>query len=133
MLSGRVETWNRLIEYLLANPQHLLFGIGYKTLPYSTFTGSTMIADNTYLSVLTEAGLPGFAALLAMNAAIIAGAYRASRSEDAHQSFLGTWILCFWAGQMVQMLSADLLTYWRVLPAYFCVLAIATRQRGMAG
>ena len=25
-------------------------------------------------------------------------------------------MFCFWAGQSVQMLSADLLTYWRVLP-----------------
>ena len=28
---------------------------------------------------------------------------------------------------MVQMLSGDLLTYWRVLPVYFCVLAVAVR------
>ena len=34
----------------------------------------------------------------------------------------------FVPGQCVQMLSADLLTYWRVLPAYFCVLALATRD-----
>ena len=26
------------------------------------------------------------------------------------------------------MFSADLLTYWRVLPAYFCVLALASRE-----
>jgi len=28
----------------------------------------------------------------------------------------------------VQMFSADLLTYWRVLPVYFLVLAIAARE-----
>ncbi len=126
VLSGRLDTWTRLCEYLLANPQHLLLGIGYKTLPYSTFTGSTLIVDNTYLSVLAEAGLVGFAALLAMNAAILTFAYRAAKSSQAMRSFLGTWMLCFWSGQIVQMLSADLLTYWRVLPAYFSILAIAT-------
>jgi hypothetical protein len=36
-------------------------------------------------------------------------------------------MLCFWCGQMVQMLSGDLLTYWRVLPVYFWVLALAVR------
>ena len=63
--------WNQLIEYLLVNPQHLFFGIGYKTLPYSTFTGSTLIADNTYLSTLAEAGVVGLAALLLLNLAIL--------------------------------------------------------------
>jgi hypothetical protein len=38
-------------------------------------------------------------------------------------------MLCFWAGQIVQMFSADLLTYWRVLPVYMCVLALAVRRR----
>ena len=44
------------------------------------------------------------------------------------QSFCGAWMLCFWAGQSVQMFSADLLTYWRILPVYFFVLALAARQ-----
>ena len=34
-------------------------------------------------------------------------------------------MFCFWAGQAVQMFSADLLTYWRVLPVYLFVLALA--------
>jgi len=28
----------------------------------------------------------------------------------------------------VQMFSADLLTYWRILPVYFFVLALAARR-----
>jgi hypothetical protein len=36
-------------------------------------------------------------------------------------------MLCFWTGQAVQMFSGDLLTYWRVLPVYFFVLALAAR------
>jgi O-antigen ligase len=129
VLSGRLETWIRLGQYLAANPQHLFFGTGYKTLAYSTFTGSPLIVDNTYLSVLAETGLAGLTALLATNAAIIAACYRAAKSKDAGRSFPGTWMLCFWCGQMVQMLSADLLTYWRTLPAYFVLLALATRPR----
>jgi hypothetical protein len=33
----------------------------------------------------------------------------------------------------VQMLSADVLTFWRVLPVYFWVLAMAIRGRAKAG
>ena len=57
--------------------------------------------------------------------AILTAAYRASKSAG-RRSFFGTWMFCFWVGQSVQMFSVDLLTYWRVLPLYFCVLALAT-------
>jgi hypothetical protein len=40
------------------------------------------------------------------------------------------WIFCFWMGELVQMLSGDLITYWRVLPIYFWILAIAVRESG---
>jgi len=66
-----------------------------------------------------ETGVAGLAALLWLNVAIVRTALR------ARDSLLGTWMLCFWSGQMVQMLSGDLLTYWRVLPVYFFVLALA--------
>jgi O-antigen ligase len=113
----------------MEHPWHAIFGIGYKTLPYSDFIGQTAIADNTYLSVLIETGIAGLVALLVWNVAVIRESYRAARSDDARQSFCGTWMVCFWSGQIVQMMSSDLLTYWRVLPVYLCVLALAVRRR----
>jgi len=129
ILSGRIHSWAILLQFLLAHPWHAVFGIGYKTLPYSDFIGQTAIADNTYLSMMIETGVVGVAALIVWNATVIRASYRAARSDDAQRSFCGTWMLCFWAGQIVQMLSADLLTYWRVLPVYMCVLALAARRR----
>jgi O-antigen ligase len=128
VLSGRLQTWTHLASYIAENPVRVVFGIGYKTLPYSDVTGTTAIADNTYLSVLVETGVAGLAALCALNIAILTACYRAFQADDPMRSFLGAWFLCFWCGQMVQMMSADLLTYWRVLPAYLCVLALATRN-----
>jgi len=129
ILSGRIHSWTILMQFLLAHPWHAIFGIGYKTLPYSDFIGQTAIADNTYLSMLIETGIAGLAALLIWNVAVIRASYRAALSNDPQSSFCGTWMLCFWAGQIVQMFSADLLTYWRVLPVYMCVLALAVRRR----
>ena len=80
-----------------------------------------------YLSLLVETGILGLAAVLWLNVAILRAAARASRSGDSRTSFYGAWMLCFWCGQAVQMLSGDLLTYWRVLPVYFWVLALAVR------
>ena len=127
VLSGRVASWRTLAGWISANPWQTMFGIGYKTLPYSSYLGSPVVADNMYLSLLVETGVAGLAALVWLNIAILRAAGRASRAAGARTQFFGTWMLCFWAGQVVQMLSGDLLTYWRVLPLYFWVLALAVR------
>jgi O-Antigen ligase len=127
VLSGRVASWQTLSAWIRENPWHLLWGIGYKTLPYTNYLGTPLVADNMYLSLLVETGIAGLAALVWVNVAILRAAARASHGADPARSFCGIWIFCFWCGQMVQMLSGDLLTYWRVLPVYFFVLALAVR------
>jgi O-antigen ligase len=128
VLSGRVASWRTLIAWINEHPWTALTGIGYKTLPYSNYIGAPLIADNQYLSLLVETGIVGLAALIWLHIAILRASARASRSADARRAFYGTWMLCFWAGEVVQMLSGDLLTYWRVLPLYFWVLALAVRS-----
>jgi O-antigen ligase len=128
VLSGRVESWRILAQFLIHHPWHLLLGVGYKTLPYSDFIGQRLVADNMYLSILVETGIFGLAALVVLNFAIVRAGYRAARSGDLEKSFYGAWIFCFWIAEAVQMLSADLLTFWRVLPVYLWVLAMAVRR-----
>jgi len=127
VLSGRVASWRILADWIAAHPWQLLFGVGYKTLPYSNYLGTTVIADNMYLSLLVETGIGGLAALMWLNVAILRAARRAEQAPDERRSFFGAWMLCFWSGQIVQMASGDLLTYWRVLPVCFWVLALAVR------
>jgi O-antigen ligase len=124
VLSGRVASWRTLVDFVSAHPWRILFGIGYKTLPYSDVAGRPVVADNMYLSLLVETGVAGLAALLVFNAAVLQAARRAARSDDVQAAFLGRWMFCFWIGQMVQMLSGDLLTYWRILPVYFWLFAM---------
>jgi len=124
ILSGRVASWQTLLNWTAANPWQLLFGIGYKTLPYTDFLGAPIVADNMYFSILIETGIAGLAALIWLNASIL----RATARSAQRGSFFGAWMLCFWSGETVQMLSGDLLTYWRVLPVYFFVLALAIRE-----
>jgi hypothetical protein len=126
VLSGRVASWQAIATFLAAHPWHAILGIGYKTLPYSDFAGH-IVADNMYLSLLVETGIVGLAAFLLLNFAILRTAWRAARHDDSRATFFGTWIFCFWIGQLFQMLSGDLFTYWRVLPIYFWVLAMAAR------
>src|SRR4051812_42966484 len=127
VLSGRVASWRTLLGWIAGHPWQTIFGIGYKTLPYTDYLGAPIVADNMYLSLLIETGIAGLAALICLNVAILRTAGRASNSTDPRRAFYGTWMLCFWAGEVAQMASGDLLTYWRVLPVYFFVLALATR------
>ena len=127
VLSGRLASWRTLGAWIAAHPWQTLFGVGYKTLPYTDYLGAPVIADNMYLSLLVETGIAGLAALVWLNIAILRSCRRATRNTDPRRAFCGTWMLCFWAGETVQMASGDILTYWRVLPVYFWVLALAVR------
>lgn len=127
VFSGRIASWRSLIDWVAAHPWQAWLGIGYKTLPYTNYLGAPVVGDNMYLSLLVETGVVGLAVLLWLCIAILRASSRAARSADAARAFAGTWMLCFWSGQMVQMFSGDLLTYWRVLPLYFWVLALAVR------
>ena len=127
LLAGRFQAWQSLLDFLAAHPWHLLFGVGFKTLPYTTVAGRPLIADNMYLSMLVETGVVGLLALLLLNAVILVSAYRASRGGTV-AGFFGALMFCFWIGQLFQMLLIDTLTYWRVLPLYFAVLALAVRE-----
>jgi O-antigen ligase len=130
VLSGRITQWKTLVDFVMQHPWHLVFGIGYKTIPYTSYVGTGVIADNTYLSLLVETGLIGLIVFALLNMAILQTAYRAARSDHGRASFFGAWIFCFWCGEMVQMFSGDLITYWRVLPVYLWVLATAARESG---
>lgn len=131
VLSGRLASWTIIGDFLARHPWHVIFGIGYKTLPYTGYvvTGG-IVADNTWLSLLAETGIAGVAAFGVLNFAMLRTALKAARSPLPRAAFFGSWIFCFWTGEMVQMLSGDLITYWRVLPLYFWVLATAAREAG---
>lgn len=130
VLSGRLTNWMFLGDFLWRQPWTAIFGIGYKTLPYSDYAGAAVVADNTYLQLLVETGIVGLAAFLLLNATILRTGLRAARSSHSATRIFGDWIFCFWIGQTVQMLSGDLITYWRVLPVYFWVLAVAAKESG---
>lgn len=129
VLSGRLDNWSVLAAFIADHPWQTMLGIGYKTLPYTSCLGKPLIADNMYLSALVETGIAGLSALIALNVAIVRAALKATGGPNA---FYAKWILCFWTGEMVQMFSGDIFTYWRILPVFFWVLAQAVAERGDA-
>jgi O-antigen ligase len=132
-LSGRLSSWNALFDFVKLHPWKTLFGVGYKTLPYSPVAGQIIIVDNTFLELLVETGALGLFTFIVLNQQILKYSFRASGSLKPNTAFFGTWIFCFWVGEVVQMFSGDLITYWRVLPLYFTVLALALRNDQAGG
>lgn len=129
VLSGRLTSWQRLFDFIVSHPWQTIFGIGYKTLPYTNHLGDPVIADNTYLSLFIETGISGLCTFLILLGLILRASLRAAKSPGLQASLLGKWMFCFWCGQTAQMFSGDLLTYWRVLPVYFWALGAAIRAR----
>ena len=102
----------------LNHPWHLALGIGSRPCRIPILLGSTVIADNMYLSLLVETGLAELPRLSWFQLVRDwRASYRAMRAEDAATNFLGTWMLCFWIGRTFPDVVGDLLTYWRVLPS----------------
>ncbi len=128
LLLDRLESWGVLTEFIRQNPWHVVLGVGYKTLPHSDFVGRPLIADNMYVTILAETGVIGLAALVWFLASILRSAYALARHGDARVSLFGTWTFCFWIGQLAQMLSVDVLTYWRLLPIYLLVLGLGLQE-----
>ncbi len=128
VLSGRLENWRILAGWIADHPWRTLLGIGYKTLPYTDYLGEPIVADNMYVSLLIETGIAGLVALVWLNLSILRVAARAASGGNPRRAFYGLWMLCFWAGETVQMASGDILTYWRVLPLYFWALAMAVKE-----
>ncbi len=131
VLSGRLSTWFALMQFAISHPASLLFGIGYKTLPYSHYFGAQTIADNTYLDLVIETGVLGLATFIALNLEMLRLSWRAARGTST-QAFLARLFFCFWIGELIQMLSGDLITYWRVLPIYFWTLGVALQSQEKA-
>jgi O-antigen ligase len=128
VLSGRLYTWQTIASAIADDPFIVLHGIGYKTLPYTSYFGQGIVADNMYLSLLLETGLIGVTAFAVLNWNILRGSLQAARARSGPAAFLGLWFFAFWLGELVQMLSGDLLTYWRVLPVYLFILALSQRE-----
>jgi len=122
--SGRWESWGHLITFFADHPWYLIFGIGYKTLPYTHLFGRPLIADNGFLSLTFEAGIIGLAAFLWLNQAVFRSMYRASQRRGSVRAVCAAFMFAFWCGEMVQMVTGDLFTYWRNLVLFFAALAL---------
>ncbi len=127
--SGRWENWSRLVTFFADHPWYLIFGIGYKTLPHTSLFGKALIADNGFMSLTFEAGVFGLAALLRLNRAVFGSMYKASLQEGSRRGICAGFMFAFWCGEMVQMMTGDIFTYWRNMVVFFAVMAVVQEAR----
>jgi hypothetical protein len=121
--SGRWQSWTTLIQFFADRLWLLLFGIGYKTIPFTDLFGTPLVADNGYLSLLFETGILGLAAFLWLNWAILKTLRDDGQTTSPVLRLCRTFLFAFWCGEMVQMLTGDIFTYWRNLTVLFAMIA----------
>jgi len=133
--SGRFETWSRVLSIMAENPHYLIFGVGYKTLPYTRLFHSEIITDNGYLNLLLETGILGLSGFLFFCAAVFRTFYRLSQTGRGSSAFWSALLFSFWCGECVQTVAADAYTYWRnmVVFAGFMALAMNLAEREGVG
>jgi O-antigen ligase len=135
--SGRFDTWVQVVSIIQEHPQHLIFGIGYKTLPVTRVFGSEIITDNGYLSLLVETGVAGLAGFMILTGAVLKTFFRLTRSADGRVAFWSAVVFSIWCGQLTLLLAADAYTYWRNMTVIAALMAltmnIADRARVSRG
>src|SRR5439155_8284190 len=125
--SGRWETWMKLFGFFADHPWLLFFGVGYKTLPHTNLFGTPLIADNGFLSLAFETGILGLIAFISLNIAIFRSLHKTSQHQNSTIHLYSTFLFAFWCGEMVQMLTGDIFTYWRNLIIYFLFMGAVQR------
>lgn len=126
--SGRFDTWIHALSIINANPQYLVFGIGYKSLGSTRLFHGEIIMDNGYLSLLLETGIAGLVGFGALSAAILKTFSALSRSRDGLLAFWSAALFSIWCGELVQLFAVDAYTFWRNM-AIYAALAAFTLNR----
>ncbi len=122
--SGRWDNWKFLYDTFSGHPLFLLFGAGYKSLSNTPILGKKIIGDNAFLSMMVETGIPGLLAFLYFNYALLATLLKKNGNKAAGPDFFAQFMAAFWVGELFQMLTGDIFTYWRNLMLFFTVLAM---------
>ena len=126
--SGRLETWATVFSILHRSPIYLLFGVGYKTLPFTRLFHQEIITDNGFLNLLLETGLSGLAGFLILSTAVFKTFWRLTHRAIGGERFWSAALFSLWCGEWVQMLATDAYTYWRSMSVLIALMAFALNR-----
>jgi O-Antigen ligase len=126
--SGRFDTWNTVVSIVANHPQYLLFGVGYKTLPFTRLFHQPIIADNGFLSLLMECGILGLGGFLIFSAAIFRTFLRVAKESRGATAFWGAVLFSFWCGEWAQMTAVDAHTYWRNMAVFVAMMGFVMNR-----
>ncbi len=126
--SGRFDTWKMVLSILESHPQYLLFGVGYKTLPFTRLFHETIITDNGFLNLLLETGIIGLGGFLYFSTAVFSTFLRMRREGVGESVFWGAVLFSFWCGEWAQMVAVDAYTYWRNMAVFLAVMGFALNR-----
>ncbi len=126
--SGRFETWARVLAIVRDHPLYLLFGVGFKTLPFTRLFHEEIITDNGFLNLLLETGLLGFASFVFFSVAVFRTFLNLARRSQGIVAFWGAALFSFWCGEWIQMMAVDAYTYWRNMTVFLALMALTVSR-----
>ncbi len=126
--SGRFDTWLHVLSIISKNPQYLLFGIGYKTLPFTHLFHAEIVTDNGYLNLLLETGLLGLGGFLVFSSAILSTFTKLAHVGDDQLNFWSNLMFSAWCGELVQLLATDAYTFWRNMIVMMGIMALVLNR-----
>jgi O-antigen ligase len=122
--SGRYDTWVRVLSIMRDQPQYLVFGIGYKTLPVTRLFHGEIVTDNGYLSLLLETGIVGLTGFVLYSCGILKVFVRLARTARGIPAFWATVLFSLWCGELVLFMAADAYSYWRNMAVIAGLMAL---------
>lgn len=126
--SGRYDTWKMVLSILESHPQYLLFGVGYKTLPFTRLFHEAIVTDNGFLNLLLETGIIGLGGFLYFSAAVFKTFLRVRKEGFGESSYWGAVLFSFWCGEWAQMAAVDAYTYWRNMAVFLAVMGLVLNR-----
>jgi hypothetical protein len=119
--SGRTASWPVLLErFRSLEPRYLIFGIGYKSLPFSPLAARpgvpALVGDNQFLTTLIEQGAIGLAALLVLIVAIARSLWMLSRHAGKEIQADAQLVGIYCAALLPLWIVWDYLNLFRLVP-----------------
>lgn len=123
--SGRIGIWSSLIEnFFSLNWIVILLGTGYKA--STIHLGFGNLSDNNYLGALVQTGILGFVVFIVLNYKIITNMIK-YKTNNIYIKIYKDTVIFIWISNMIQMLTGDVITFYRNISLVFIFIAIVNK------
>lgn len=120
--SGRIDIWFNTVNSFFRDPSLLIFGSGYKIENFQS--GFLGLADNNFISSLTQTGILGFISFISLNLIIIFKCLKDKIPSNNKYETIRSIVLFLWINNIIYMFTSDVFTFYRNIIINFIIIGI---------